>query len=77
MAEVQRLREEANKEHLNTDECFDLQAHADIMVAFERSMYAEDKRLANRLRPAHWKAGILVHEQQQKQQPQQSTAQAT
>ncbi len=59
-ADVQRLKEKANEGYLNTDECFDLLAHADIMSAFERSMFAEDKRLALRLRPVAWKAGALV-----------------
>ena len=59
--DVQRLREEAKQGYLNTDECFDLLAHADIMLAFERSVLFEDKRLAARLRPNVWRAGgVLV-----------------
>lgn len=67
-AEVQRLKEQADQEHLNTDECFDLLAHADIMLAFERSVYLEDRKLATRLRPAFWKAGSVL---QQPAKPQQ------
>ncbi|SNX86009.1 uncharacterized protein MEPE_04718 [Melanopsichium pennsylvanicum] len=63
--EVQKLKQQAVEDHLNTDECFDLLAHADIMMAFERSVYMDDKRLAMRLRPAFWKAGtVLMHKQQ-------------
>lgn len=70
-AEVQQIREAARQEHLNTDECFDLLAHADIMLAFERSIYLQDRKLSARLRPHNFNAGsILVsqkHKQQQKQ----------
>ncbi|SAM83400.1 uncharacterized protein UBRO_05415 [Ustilago bromivora] len=78
-ADVQRLKEQANQDHLNTDECFDLLAHADIMVAFERSLYAEDRKLATRLRPAIWKAGTILQQgasQQKAQEQQQGAPQA-
>ncbi|SPO32549.1 uncharacterized protein UTRI_04293 [Ustilago trichophora] len=70
LADVQRLKEQAVEEHLNTDECFDLLAHADIMLAFERSVYMEDQRLALRMRPAFWKAGMALQGKQQQHQHQ-------
>uniref|UniRef100_V5EZZ0 Uncharacterized protein n=1 Tax=Kalmanozyma brasiliensis (strain GHG001) TaxID=1365824 RepID=V5EZZ0_KALBG len=63
-ADVQRLKGEAVEEHLNTDECFDLLAHADIMLAFERGLYVEDRKLASRLRPFVWRAGGVIHGKQ-------------
>lgn len=66
-AEVQKLKDDARKAWLSTDECFDLLAHADIMLAFERSIYVEDKRLSTRLRPAIWKAGTILANQSQPQ----------
>ncbi|TKY84592.1 hypothetical protein EX895_006494 [Sporisorium graminicola] len=80
-ADMQRLKQQASQSYLNTDECFDLLAHADIMLAFERSVYAEDRKLAARLRPAVWKAGAAIQGkaqqvQQQQQQQQQQAQQA-
>ena len=65
LEDVQRLKKQAVEEHLNTDECFDLLAHADIMLAFERSVYMEDRKLSARLRPAIWKAGAVLQANKQ------------
>ncbi len=61
--EVARLKQKAVEEHLDTDECFDLLAHADIMLAFERGLYLEDRKLAARLRPVVWRAGGVLEKQ--------------
>ncbi|PWY98280.1 hypothetical protein BCV70DRAFT_218735 [Testicularia cyperi] len=56
--ELAEARATRNREYLDTDQCFDLLAHAEIMLAFEQDIIFRDRQTARMLRPSHWRAGF-------------------
>ena len=57
---LQALREAEAQRNQDTDGCFDLLAHAEIMSAFEHEMMDDDKKTAVALRPSRFRAGLSM-----------------